>query len=111
MYFEIENFIAASLYILRFPLAAVAIVFCVLLFRRSRNIGWLCIGVTYLYPFFYFVMRLVNGYHLHPWQTYRGSTAGGVPEVVISFELPLVYLLEALGLYLIYRKSKQEVQP
>jgi hypothetical protein len=108
---DIYRVSAATVYILRYPLAAAAITLCILLFRRSGNIGWLLLSVVYIDPFYLFVMRLIKGYRLLPYMTIRGpATIGGPANVTINFDFPVFLLFAVAGLYLLYRKGKQEVQ-
>jgi len=94
---------------LRFPLDAAAIALCVLLFRRRRSLGWLLLGMMFVQPFYQFVLRLIKGYPLLPDMTISGPTTVGAPaNVNIRFDFPLFLVCAVAGLYLLYRKGKQD---
>ena len=110
MHFDIYRIFAATLYALRFPLAAIAIVLCVLLFRRSRSVGWLWLGVLFVEPFYHVSLRLIRGYRLLLYQSSDRVTADGALAVTIHWEFPIFYLFGFLGLYLLYRHTDDERQ-
>jgi hypothetical protein len=107
MDFDIYRIIAATLYISRYPLAAAAIIFCILLFRRSRNAGWLCLGVLFTEPFFLFIVRLIHGRRLLPFETMGGVTPDGAQQITLAWDFPIVYLFAVLGLFLLHRGVRQ----
>jgi hypothetical protein len=108
MDFDIYRIIAATLYISRYPLAAAAIILCILLFRRGCNIGWLCLGVLFLEPFYYFAMRLIHGGRLLPYETIGGLTPDGANKLMLTWDFPTLYIFAVLGLFLLYRGARHE---
>ena len=98
---------AGTVYILRYPLAAAAIAFCILLFRRGRNVGWLLLGVMFIDPFYQLVLRVIRGPRLLPYMTIRGPTTfGGPANVTMNFDFPMFLVFGVAGLYLLYHKGK-----
>jgi len=102
MRFDIYTFTAAAFCILHLALAAAAITFCIQIFKRTQDGAWLFLGVVFVEPFVRVVGRLARGL---PMLWYRGSSIGsdGVPRQSLHFDFPALYLLSAIGLYLLYR--------
>jgi lysylphosphatidylglycerol synthetase-like protein (DUF2156 family) len=107
MQFDIYTFTGAALCILHLVLAAAAIVFCVLLFRQSRSLGWLLLAVTFIEPFYRVVFRMIRG--LSPlWYQSTRRGADGVAILNIQFDIPILYVFAVVGLFLLYRRAKHE---
>jgi hypothetical protein len=109
MDFEIYTFISASLYISRLALAAAAIVLCVLLFGRTRCFGWLLLGVAFIEPLYMVVWRFAVGLPML-WFMSPGIRPGGVPVAAINFNFPTLSIFAVAGLFLLYRKAKNETK-
>jgi hypothetical protein len=104
---DIYQFIAAALYISRFPLAAVAIALCIHLFRRTRNTGWLFLGVPFVEPFYYLAIRFARGRPLLQYQT-MGPVRGGVAQLTVRYDIPTLYVCAVVGLLLLARRAARE---
>jgi hypothetical protein len=110
--------VAAALYILRFPLAAVAIALCVFLFRRTRSVGWLFLSVLFVEPFWTLAIRFAHGRPLLQYRTMGPSTGGSLLAVsqpsaanmTIHFDVPTFYICAVIGLFLLARGVKRERQ-
>jgi hypothetical protein len=107
MPFVFYDIAAGAVYVSRFVLGAAAIALCVLLFRRSRNVGWLCLGVLFSEPFYLLALRIVQGRRIFPYVMSGGSTPGGAQELTIRFEIPILYILAVVGLFLLYRRAQR----
>lgn len=110
MHFDIYQATAAALYISRFILGAAAITLCILLFRHSRNTGWLFLGVLFIESFYLLAMRIIHGHRLLPYETTGGLTPEGAQEVTIRFEIPTLYIFAVVGLFLLYRRVRHETK-
>jgi hypothetical protein len=102
---SLEEIVAAILYFSNYVLGVVAMYFCVVLFRRYRNIGWLVLGSSFLYPFVYLAMRIAAHRRL---LTYRivGTTSGGLASVTYNYEVPGFLILAVAALCLLARDTR-----
>ena len=98
--------VALIVYLSRYILSAVAAVSCILLSRRTRRLGWLILGTSFLADFWFLAVRAVCG---RPLLTYRkyGPVVDGVAQMNIRIEIPYFGILAAIGLLLLLRSSKE----
>ena len=74
--------IAAILFVANFALSAIAVTLSVVLFRQHRQIGLLLLAVSFMWPFFTLLLRLVSGM---PLLTYRAGFGPAVNGVVSKY--------------------------
>ena len=110
MHYDIYYITGATLYISRYALGAAAIALCILLFRHSRSVGWLFLGMLFIEPFYFLVARAIHGHRLFPFFTRGGLTPEGAQNVTIQFEFPSLYIFAVIGLFLLYRRAQLEAQ-
>lgn len=97
--------IAAILYFSNFLLSAVSASFAALLFRRHRQVGWLLLGVSFLWPFFSLAIRALHGHRLFPYHS-EGSDSNGVAHVTYYWQIPGFYMLVVVALLLLIRDDR-----
>jgi len=107
MSFDIYTFTAAILCVSHLALAATAIIFCILLYRRSRSFGWLFLAVSFIEPLYRVVIRVAQGL---PALWYRSSTVrpDGLRTQTIRFDFPTLFIFAVIGLFILYRRVKHE---
>ena len=93
---------AASLCVLNYILAAVALGLCVSLFRKAKSVGWLFLGLLFIEPFYFLVLRALHGRHLLQYKTYSYPQPGTM-EVHLNYDAPLLYISAVIGLLLLRR--------
>ena len=76
--------IAAILHFSNFAFSASAAILAVMLFRHYRHRGWLLLAISFLTPFWFLLLRIVQG---RPLLTYRSS--GPVVDGVAPIESSL----------------------
>jgi hypothetical protein len=98
--------LAAIAYFSNFALSASAAVLAFMLFRRSRHCGWLPLGVAFLSPFGFLLLRLLHG---RPLLTYRvyGPVVDGVAQLTYRVEIPGFYMAVVAGLLLLIRDARR----
>jgi hypothetical protein len=93
--------------LLRYFLALAALVFCVMLFRHYRKIGWLLVGAVFLEPVVQLALRAAQGWPLLPYKRIVPST-DNLLHVEYTWDFPILYLLAVVGLFLLVRKIRDE---
>jgi uncharacterized membrane protein len=98
--------IAIISHLLRYVLAVVAVILCVMLFRRQRQFGWLFVGAVFLEPLLLLVMRAFRG---RPLLSYKTQALGsdGVLHVNYQWDFPVLYILTVIGLFLLVREARR----
>jgi len=107
MRFDIYTFTAAAFCVLHLALAAAAITFCIRIFQRTQDGACLFLGVVFVEPFVRVIGRLARGLPML-WYQSSGIGSDGAPRQILHFDFPALYLLSAIGLYLLYRKYGQD---
>ena len=87
--------------------AALAVIFCVVLYRRQRQFGWLLVSVAFIQPFYALILRAIHGRPLLTYMTV-GSTSGGLQTVSYRIDFPFFYIVAIIGLYLLVQKARHE---
>jgi hypothetical protein len=97
---------AEILYFSQFALSAMAAALCVMLFRHGRQCGWLMLGVAFLSPFGFLLLRLVHGQTLF---TYRSISPGanGMPQLTIRYQIPGFYIVVVVALLWLLRDVRR----
>ena len=97
--------LAILLALSRYVLAIASVILCVLLFRHYRHWGWLVLGVSLLDPFVHLLIRLVQD---RPLLVYRstGQTVDGMATLSYRWEFPYYWILTVLGLFLLWRATR-----
>jgi hypothetical protein len=107
---NIYTIIAAALCITHLILAAAAITFCILLFRCTKNIGWLFLSVGFIEPFYTVAWRVAWG--LNPlWYSSHSIGRDGVPIEHLNFDVPVMFIFSVIGVYLLYRRFRHDKPP
>ena len=104
-----EKFIeilAPVLFFSNYALAAVSVFFCLLLFRGSRQCGWLFLMGAFLTPFFFAFLRAAHGLPLLNYERLT-QDAAGMPKVTYNLDFPTYYLAVAIGLGLLLRNARR----
>jgi hypothetical protein len=98
--------VAAILFFFNYALSATAVAFCVVLYRLQRQIGWLILGVAFLWPFGALLLRIV---HRLPLLTYRsiGTDHYGVAQLTYNWRFPGFYLVAVVALVLLIRDARR----
>ena len=99
--------IAIILHLLHYVLALLAVIFCIILFRHHRQIGWLLICAVFLEPFVLLVMRAVRGRPLLP---YRAMVTGpdGIMHVGYRMDFSVFYIVAVVGLFLLVWEIRRD---
>jgi hypothetical protein len=98
---------AAMLALSHLVLAAIAMGLCVFLFRRSRNYGWLLLGVLFIQPWYFVAMRLAHGRPALAYRVVGGVTEGGAMQVTYRYDLPTLYVCAVVGLFLLACRARR----
>jgi hypothetical protein len=98
--------LAIILQLLRFVLAALAVYFCVALFRQHRRAGWLLLSALFAEPFLELVLRLLKGGAFFTTQTTR-SAEGDILHVTYRLQLPILYYVAFIGLFILFREARR----
>ena len=95
-------------HLLHFVLAILAVYFCVSLFRRHRECGWLLVSVVFLEPFVLLLMRAIRG---RPLLAYKSVSAGsdGIMQVSYRMDFPFLYIIAVIGLFMLVRDSQKKI--
>ena len=98
--------VAAVLFFLDYALSATAVVLCVVLYRLYRQMGWLVLGVAFLWPFGVLLLRIVHG---SPLLTYRsmGTDHYGVAELTYNWRFPGFYVVVVIALLMLIRAARR----
>src|SRR5450432_2386791 len=99
--------IAVISHLAHYILAAVAIVLCVILYRRQRKCGWLLVGTVFREPFVLLVMRAIHGRPLFSYKT-QSLGSDGVLHINYQWDFPVLYVLAVIGLYLLVRDMNHD---
>ena len=102
------EFLAFISHLLRYVLALVAVLFCVALFRRQGACGWLFVGVVFLEPFVFLLMRAIRGRPLLAYKTVSASP-DGVIDVSYRVDFPFFYIAAVVGLFMLMRGAREKV--
>ena len=86
---------------------ALAVVLCVVLFRRQRQFGWLLVSVAFIQPFYALLMRAIHGRPLLTYMTV-GRSPEGFQQISYRIEFPVFYIVAIIGLYLLVQKTRHE---
>jgi hypothetical protein len=103
-----ENLAAIS-YFANFALSATATFLAFKLFRRYRHCGWLMLGVAFLSPFGFLLLRLLHGRPLLTFRSY-GPAVNGVAQLTYRVEIPWFYMVVVAGLLSLYRDARSNKQ-
>jgi hypothetical protein len=98
---------AAALFFSKFVLAAGAIGLCLVLFGRSRLVGWKLLALAYLEPFIMELGRLIQG---KPLLSYRiiGPVVNGATSLNYRLEFPAFYLISVMALLALVMGVRRE---
>ncbi|HZV36128.1 MAG TPA: hypothetical protein VFB72_16245 [Verrucomicrobiae bacterium] len=89
-----EEIIAAVLFYANYILSAIAVILAVMLYRRSRNCGWLVLACAFLSPFVFLGWRLIQREH--------------VLAIQYNWRFPCFYAAMVAGLLLIKRDGPKK---
>jgi hypothetical protein len=94
-------------HLFHYVLALLAIFFCVQLYRRQRQHGWLFLAAVFLEPFVPLFMRALRGRPLMP---YKVVSSGPEPFMQIEYRIdfPFLLMLGVIGLCLLAREVRRE---
>jgi hypothetical protein len=98
--------LAAILHFSNFAFSASAAILAVMLFRHYRHFGWLLLAVSFLTPFWFLLLRIVQG---RPLLTYRssGPVVDGVAQLNYHLEFPVFYMMVVAALLLLIRDARR----
>jgi hypothetical protein len=99
--------IAIIFYLSYLVSAALAIYFCVILFRHYRQIGWLLVSVTFLQPFWLLFVRAIHGHVALSYMTVVVAPDGS-QKIGYRIDFPVFYVVAIIGLYLLVKKTCRE---
>ena len=85
----------------------VAVTLCVILFRQSRQRGWLLVSVAFIQPFWLLLTRIIYGRPLLYYITMTTASDGSL-KTSYRIEFPFFYIVAIIGLYLLVKKTRQE---
>jgi hypothetical protein len=83
------------------------VAFCGVLFRRSRQRGWLLVSVAFMQPFWTLLLRAIHGRQLFTYMTV-GVAPDGSQRINYRVDFPVFYVVAIIGLYLLVRKTHHE---
>jgi hypothetical protein len=87
--------------------ALLAVALCVMLFRQSRQRGWLLVSVAFMQPFWVLLSRAIHGRQLFTYMTV-GVAPDGSQRISYRVDFPVFYVVAIIGLYLLVRKTHHE---
>jgi hypothetical protein len=85
--------------------ALLAVILCIVLFRRQRQFGWLLVSVVFIQPFYALLMRAVHG---QPLLTYKLVGVAPDGHQTVNVDFPFFYIVAIIGLYLLVQKTRHE---
>jgi hypothetical protein len=99
--------IAIISYLSYLVFALLAVILCVILFRYSRQRGWLLVSVTFLQPFWLLFIHAIQGRHLLPYMTVV-TAPDGSQRTSVPIDFPVFYIVAIIGLYLLVQKARRD---
>jgi hypothetical protein len=87
--------------------ALLAVTLCVMLFRQSRQHGWLLVSVAFIQPFWLLASRIIHGRPLLYYITMTTAPDGSL-KTSYRIEFPFFYIVAIIGLYLLVKKTRHE---
>ena len=85
-------------------LAIVALILCVKLFCRHRQIGWLLIIPIFVAPLYMLIVHALKGEPLIYYRSERLLPDGAL-QVSYKWDLPVFYFISVIGLFLLARQK------
>ncbi len=96
-------------------LFAFGLFLCAWTFKKTKEKGFLLIGMFFLYPFFGLIMREVSNQiykeELKEIERIRAEQIDGLPVIEVEINLPVFETALVLGLFIVSRTRIKKIEP